>query len=232
MKKLIITLSLFLICNITFAQDDWKLPMVKDKIVFDFTSPIMEGKTDLCEIYTSMDFRMAIIKKCTDLYINKSLSKMPGMFSKHNTTQIYANLYGATSGVGGEGNVPKCIKGKPDTLVGSLDMTLETSKFFSGYKGGQITCMYRIILYNDKINVKFKGFELKASKVRNATSSAGGPAKSLETETRPLEEEYKNMQTKKVDKEYWSDFKSIVGMFYKMLESELARRRGALNFED
>jgi hypothetical protein len=212
--------------NFAKAQDDWKLPMVKDKIVFDFTSPIMEGKTDLCEIYTSMDFRMKIAQKCTDLFINKSLAKIPGLFGKHNNTQIYPNLYGASSGMSSESYAPKCIKGKPDTLIGSLEMTLETTKLLSGYKGGKIACMYRIILYNDKINVKFKGFELKAPKYASAD------AKSLETETRPLEEQYKNRQTKKSDQEYWGDFKAIVGAYYKILESELARRRGALNFED
>jgi hypothetical protein len=232
MKKIYALLLLCLSMNFAKAQDDWKLPMVKDKIVFEFTSPIMTGKMDLCEIYTSLDYMTAISTKCTDVWINKSLSKIPGVFSKHNTTQLYPKLYGVGQGVEGF-STPKCIKGKPDTLVGSLNMVLETSKFFSGYKGGQITCVYRIILYNDKINVKFKGFELKASKVRNGSSSGSlGPAKSLETETRPLEEEYKNLQTKKVDQEYWSDFKAIIGLYYKLLETELAQKRGALNFED
>jgi hypothetical protein len=96
--------------------------------------------------------------------------------------------------------------------------------------------MYRIILFNDKINVKFKGFELTASKDRNGISinSNGtlGAAKSLETESRPLEEEYKNMQTKKSDKEFWLDFKNLIGAYYDIIESELTRRRGGVDFDE
>jgi hypothetical protein len=230
MKKITLIIFLF-VSNLVSGQVDWQLPMVKDKIVFEFNSPIIEGKTDLCEIYTSQNYYAKVYEKCFALNENSTTDGNPneviGILRKHVNTSILPTLYGANYAVGSEDRyAPKCLKDKPDTLIGSINLTLETTKFFSGYKGGYITCVYRIILLNDQINVKFKGFEIITPKYSNFSSQ------SLDTETHPLEEQYKNMQTKKSEQEYWSDFKTIISAYYKILESELILKRAALNFED
>jgi hypothetical protein len=226
MKIQIITSAIILLSITSVsAQENWELPMVKDKIVFDFTSPKIEGKSDLCEIYTNMDFNTAIMKKCMDLYINKSLSRTPGAFGTKNKTLLTPQLWGSA---GSSFKIPECISGRPDTIVGTLNMGLETAKFFTGTKGGDITCLFRIILFDDHINMKFKGFEIRRSTIQNA----GAYAKSVEKETKPLEEEYKNMQTKKTEKEFWLEFKEVIDVFYKIIEGELSRRRGALDFDE
>jgi hypothetical protein len=54
--------NLFCLCSLLFflqdsnitAQEDWKLPLRKGKVQFEFNSKeLNSGKTDLCEFYTA-----------------------------------------------------------------------------------------------------------------------------------------------------------------------------------
>ena len=206
------------------SQEDWKLPMRKGKIQFEFNSEkLNSGKTDLCEFYTANNTR-------TDLsnQLANAMAKGKVKFFSATRFRLFPTLYNADMSMGNANSFQvKCNKGN-DTLIGALNITISQVKvglLGTKVRNGSIKCLYRIILKDDSYNLKFRGFKYTYSTTPTLL-------KASETRTVPLEDEYDELNITKSDKKFWADIKMCVNLFHSTLEDVLGSQGSDFDFDD
>jgi len=222
MKKLLAVLLFVAFSNLLLAQDDWKLPMVNNKIQFEFNSKKIEtGGKDLCELYFSTNTQQELMKKLMATMVNGKVK-----FWTASTFSIIPQLYGADASASNmQSYMAKCNPKTADTLIGSLTMSLTQIKTIRASRGGNVKALFRIIIKDNEYNIKFRGFEYSYYK----TGSAFKPGQMVVVD---LEEEYDETNAKKADKEYWADIKMMINLFQTTLEEVLAGQYSDFNFDD
>lgn len=225
MKKLLTTLLFFTISNLLLSQEDWKLPINKGKIQFEFNSKKLNtGKKDLCEIYLSTNTQTDLTKHFTNIMLNgkhKLLSSAYFIFTY--------KLFGADATIGSMESFspPNCKPGN-DTLIGNLDINITRYQLMLGgikFTSCNINCVYRIILKDDTYNIKIRGFKCTyVTKPKMLMPS--------ERKTVPLEEIYDESKLSKSEKKFWADFKMLINLFNTTLENVLATQGSDFNFDD
>ena len=222
-KTLILILSSILLINLN-AQDDWKLPVHKGKIQFEFNSKkLNSGKKDLCEFYTATNTYIDLTTQ-----LRNAMSKGKVKFFSSTNFSLIPQLSNADANAGNiQSYVLNCNEGN-DTLIGSLTINIvQTKVAVVGVKirSGSIKCLYRIILKDDSYNIKFRGF-----KYTYRTSPT--LLKAAEVKTVPLEEEYDEVNINRSDKKFWSDIKMLVNLYNSTLEEVIALQGSDFDFDD
>jgi hypothetical protein len=222
MKNITLTFIGFILINISFAQEDWKLPMVNGKIQFEFNSKKLNtAGRDLCESYHSINFYSELSKELQAVMTNGKIK-----FWSASSYTIFPTLYAADmSYVNPEKMILKCKPAEPDTIIGSLKMTITQIKVFAGYRGGNIDCLYRIIIDKDSYNIKFRAFKYHYYQT-------GSMFKAGQMVTVDLEDEYTELNTSRSDKQYWADIKMLVKLYHNTLEEILGKQASDFNFDD
>lgn len=210
--------------NYISAQEDWKLPLRKGKIQFEFNSDELNtGKTDLCEFYTATN-------TSTDLnnQLRNAMAKGKVKFFSSTRFTLFPTLYNADMSLGNVNSFQvKCNKGN-DTLIGALNITISQVKvglISTKVRNGSIKCLYRIVLKDDSYNLKLRGF-----KYTYATTPT--LLRASETKTVPLEDEYNEENITKSDKKFWGDIKMCVNLFHSTLENVLGSQGSDFDFDD
>ena len=220
---LLIILTLILNSN-TFAQNDWKLPIHKGKIQFEFNSEkLNSGKKDLCEFYTATNTSIDLSNQ-----LRNEMAKGKVKFFSATSFSLLPTLYNADMNIGNPNSmIVKCKQGN-DTLIGSLNIMITQIKvglISTKVRTGSIKCIYRIILKDDTYNIKFRGFKYTYS-TKPKLLKAG------EIKTVPLEEEYNEADITKSDKKFWSDIKMCVNLFNSTLQDVLGSQGSDFDFDD
>ncbi|MDB4649719.1 hypothetical protein OAF64_06970 [Crocinitomicaceae bacterium] len=217
--------TFFLLQNLNiFSQEDWKLPMRKGKIQFEFNSEkLNSGNTDLCEFYTATN-------TSTDLgnQLRNAMAKGKVKFFSATRFTLFPTLYNADMSVGNVNSFQVKCKPGNDTLIGALNITISQVKvglLGTKIRNGSIKCLYRIILKDDSYNIKLRGF--KYTYHMPATLLKPG-----ETKTVALEEEYDEENLTKSDKKFWADIKMCVNLFHSTLEDVLGSQGSDFDFDD
>jgi len=227
-KSTLIILSVFIFSLNSYAQNDWKLPIVKGKIQFEFNSKkLNSGKKDLCELYNATN-------TMTDLnaQLRNAMTNGKVRFFSSTNFRLIPQLSGADFSTG---NVAEYIKKSQnlcktgnDTLIGSLSINIVRTKVTLGglkNRSGSIKCLYRIILKDDTYNIKFRGFKY-------TFATKPGLIKASELKTVALEDEYDDVDIKKADKKFWSDIKMLVTLYNSTLEGVLGSLGSDFDFDD
>ena len=221
-STLLLILTLILNSN-TFAQGDWKLPVKKGKIQFEFNSEnLNSGKKDLCEFYTATNTTIDLVNQ-----LGNGMAKGKVKFFSATSFSLYPTLYNANANMGNTSSmIVKCKPGN-DTLIGSLNIMITQVKvgLVTKVRTGSIKCLYRIILKDDTYNIKFRGFKYTYS-TKPTLLKAG------EVKTVPLEEEYDEANITKSDKKFWSDIKMCVNLFNSTLQDVLGSQGSDFDFDD
>ena len=221
-STLLLILTLILNSN-TFAQGDWKLPVKKGKIQFEFNSEnLNSGKKDLCEFYTATNTTIDLSNQ-----LRNAMAKGKVKFFSATSFSLYPTLYNADMNMGNTSSmIVKCKPGN-DTLIGSLNIMITQVKvgLVTKVRTGSIKCLYRIILKDDTYNIKFRGFKYTYS-TKPKLLKAG------EVKTVPLEEEYDEANITKSDKKFWSDIKMCVNLFNSTLQDVLGSQGSDFDFDD
>jgi|TARA_B110000238_G_C16119761_1_gene436584 hypothetical protein len=221
-STLLLILTLILNSN-TFAQGDWKLPVKKGKIQFEFNSEnLNSGKKDLCEFYTATNTTIDLSNQ-----LRNAMAKGKVKFFSATSFSLYPTLYNADMNMGNTSSmIVKCKPGN-DTLIGSLNIMITQVKvgLVTKVRTGSIKCLYRIILKDDTYNIKFRGFKYTYS-TKPTLLKAG------EVKTVPLEEEYDEANITKSDKKFWSDIKMCVNLFNSTLQDVLGSQGSDFDFDD
>lgn len=206
---------LLLISNVT-AQDNWKLPMANGSVQFEFSSnKIATGNKDLCDLYYAPNTYADLFQKLLSASTSNKVKLLTG-----STFTISTQLYGAD---GSSAISSSCTTAQADTAIGSLTFTLIQTKLLGKARAGSIKCLFRIILKDNKYNIKFRAFKYTESKIKLGT---------MEVTTTPLEDEYNEADASKSDKQYWSDVNMIVSMFHEYIEEVLGSQASDFNFDD
>ena len=229
--KIKLTLILFLafmFSKNSYAQNDWKLPINKGKIQFEFNSKkLNSGKRDLCELYTATNTLIDLNAQLRSAMTNGKVK----FFSSTNFT-LSPQLSGADFSTG---NMTEYIKNSQnickignDTIIGSLSINIAKTKISIGglkVRLGSIKCLYRIILKDDSYNIKFRGFKY-------TFRTKPGLLKASELKTVALEDEYNEINIKRADKKFWSDIKMLVTLYNSTLEEVIGSQGSDFNFDD
>ena len=213
MKTAILFLSVFITVSL-FGQEDWKLPIRKGKIQFEFNSEkLNSGRTDLCEFYMSHKAQMELLTQLNSIMATGKTKLLSS--SKFN---FAPNLYAADASSGTTNSaLVKCKSGN-DTLIGSVMIIITQAKVgILGYKirSASIKCLYRIILKDDSYNIKMRGFKYNTG-----------------VKTVPLEDVYDEFNVTKSDKKLWSDIKMCINLFNSTLEDVLGSQGSDFDFDD
>lgn len=203
-----------------FGQDDWKLPMVNDRIQMEFNSKHLEiGKSTLCEMYTSSNTMTELQKRIQALTTNGNIK-----FWSASSFAIGPLLWGADVSSGSQ-KMQFCTTAESDTLIGSLNMYINQANLLTSSRTGSVKCLYRIILNTNDYNIKFRGFEYtyytKATLLK--------PSEMIVVK---LEEEYDETNASKSDRAYWADIKMLVTWYHSTLEEILGSQASDFNFDD
>ena len=218
MKTAIILFFSIVFSTVAFSQSDWELPVVNDKIQFEFNSKkLKSGNKDLCELYTSLNLSQDLNNELRTAMLNGKVK----FFTATNFTLLPV-LYRADFSMGGNdvANISKPVCGQgSDTLIGSIQITITQTNALRNSRSGIIKCLYRIILEDDSYNIKFRGFKF------TTYSKAGA-------ETRALEEDYNSNKVKQSDKKFWADIKMLVNLYADKLEKVMSAQGFDYNFDD
>ena len=227
-KSTLILFSVFIFSLSSYTQNDWKLPISKGKIQFEFNSKkLNSGKKDLCELYTATNTMADLNAQLRNAMTNGKVK----FFSSTNFT-LTPTLSGADFSTGNMleyvKNIQNLCKTGNDTLIGSLSINIiKTKVTFGGLKArsGSIKCLYRIILKDDSYNIKFRGFKY-------TFTTKPGFIKVPELKTVALEDEYDEVNIKKADKKFWSDIKMLVTLYNSTLEEVIGSQGSDFDFDD
>mgnify|MGYP004171114201 CR=1 FL=1 len=227
-KSTLILFSVFIFSLNTYSQNDWKLPINKGKIQFEFNSKkLNSGKKDLCELYTATNTLLDLNAQLASAMTNGKVK----FFSSTNF-RLTPSLSGADFSTGNMTdyikNYQNLCKTGNDTLIGSLSINIVNTKLTIGglkNRSGSIKCLYRIILKDDTYNIKFRGFKY-------TFRTKPGFIKVPELKTVALEDEYNEINIKKADKMFWSDIKMLVTLYNSTLEKVIGSQGSDFNFDD
>jgi hypothetical protein len=224
MKTTLLIILTFSLNLMTFAQDDWKLPLHKEKIQFEFNSEkLNSGKKDLCEFYLATNTAVDLNNQ-----LRNAMMKGKVKFFSATSFTLMPQLYNADMNLGNTSSMSvKCMPGH-DTLIGSLNITITQVKvglITTKVRSGSIKCLYRIILKDDSYNIKFRGFKYTYS-TKPTLLKAG------ELKTVPLEEEYDEVNITKSDKKFWADIKMCMNVFNSTLQDVLGSQGSDFDFDD
>ena len=227
-KSTLILFSVFIFSLNTYSQNDWKLPINKGKIQFEFNSKkLNSGKKDLCELYTATNTLADLNAQLASAMTNGKVK----FFSSTNF-RLTPLLSGADFSTGNMTdyikNYQNLCKTGNDTLIGSLSINIVNTKLTIGglkNRSGSIKCLYRIILKDDTYNIKFRGFKY-------TFYTKAGFIKVPQLKTVALEDEYNEINIKRADKKFWSDIKMLVTLYNSTLEEVIGSQGSDFNFDD
>ena len=204
------------------SQKDWELPVVNDRIQYEFNSNKLNlGKVSLCETYKTPVLHQDFARKLQDTGIYGNLDG--GGLSKTFYSITPTALYGANVMTTSDPFNAKigCNPSAPDTLFGSLHLVYGNVGYLRSGNSYNVTALFRIILFEDSYNLKIRGFKGSAG-YENFNKNVSDS----------LEKIYNPIKPKKSEKEFYSYLNYMMNRFHQKLEESINSQVTDLDWDD